>query len=130
MEPTASGIIPDLFAANAASLRRLARGLLAEEGEAEDVFQETWLELLRHPPRRSESLPGWLRAVLRNLARKRRRGEERRARREHAAARAEALEASRHLGEDLRAKLHDREPLIIRFEFGPGVSVMGRRRYF
>ena len=39
-------------------------------------------------------------------------------------------EVSRHLGEDLRARLQDREPLIIRFEFGPGVSVMGRRRYF
>ena len=93
MDRAASGVIPDLFAANAASLRRLARGLLADEGEAEDVFQETWLELLRRPPRRDVSLPGWLRAVLRNFARKRRRTEDRRARREHAAARAEATAA-------------------------------------
>jgi len=37
---------------------------------------------------------------------------------------------SPQLGEELGAKLHDRGPLIIRFDFSNGIGVMGRRRYF
>ena len=39
-------------------------------------------------------------------------------------------EVSPQLSDELREKLRENEPLIIRFEFGQGTSVVGRRRFF
>ena len=81
MSPTVS-ISRELILSHAGSLRRLARSLLADPHAAEDVLQETWLVAMQRPPGRldgHESLGGWLRAVVRSLALKRRRGESRRA---------------------------------------------------
>jgi RNA polymerase sigma-70 factor (ECF subfamily) len=90
--------ITDLFAENAVWMRRLARSLLADESRAEDALQDTWLELLRHPPRETASIRGWLATVVRNLARKQHRQEERRSRREHSVARAEpTMDESREI---------------------------------
>ena len=96
MSPTVS-ISRELILSHAGSLRRLARSLLADPHAAEDVLQETWLVAMQRPPGRldgHESLGGWLRAVVRSLALKRRRGESRRDRRERAAARPESLSAA------------------------------------
>jgi len=70
------------------ALRALARGLLSDAHAAEDVAQEAWLAALQRGER-AASLPGWFAGVVRNLAGKRRRGEERRSRRERDSARAE-----------------------------------------
>lgn len=81
---------------NAEWLRRLARRLVRDDGEAEDVLQEAWIAArgTERPP----GVPGatWLAGFVRNAARGRRRTEARRAVRERAAARDEAtVSASR-----------------------------------
>jgi RNA polymerase sigma factor (sigma-70 family) len=51
-------------------LRRLARRLVRDEEEAQDLAQETWLAALRNPPRDGERRQ-WLRATARKLAARR-----------------------------------------------------------
>jgi len=86
--------LPALLA-DAAWVHRLARVLIRDAGAAEDVAQETLVAALERggpaPSRR------WLVAVLRNRVRLLYRGRTRRAARERAAARAEALEATSEL---------------------------------
>jgi len=72
-------------------LRRLARGLVAGEGEADDLVQETWLVALRHPPRAGGSPRPWLARVARRLASNFRRSRARRTAHEEGAVRAERL---------------------------------------
>jgi len=74
-------------------VRAVVRGVLLDEGQTQDVVQETWLTALRRPPRSEGALRPWLARVARNLARDRRRGDGRRARREQAAARPERVES-------------------------------------
>ncbi len=73
---------------------RLARRLMRDPGDAADLAQQTWLATLERPPRRGEALRAWLAAVTRRLAWKKRRGEGRRLRREHRAARLEVVPSS------------------------------------
>ncbi|MEY2745899.1 MAG: hypothetical protein RL112_941 [Planctomycetota bacterium] len=72
-------------------LRALARRLVADPSSADDVEQEVWRQALEAPPRDHANPRGWLAAVARNVARSLGRARARRARRELAAARAEAL---------------------------------------
>jgi RNA polymerase sigma factor (sigma-70 family) len=58
--------------------RRLARGLLGRDSEADDVVQEAWLSALRRPPDPSTPLEPWLRTVVRHHAANRVRQERRR----------------------------------------------------
>ncbi|HZT55510.1 MAG TPA: sigma-70 family RNA polymerase sigma factor, partial [Burkholderiaceae bacterium] len=58
---------------HAKALRRLASCLVGESA-ADDLVQETALEALQMPEARPRALQAWLRAVLRNLAGKHRRG--------------------------------------------------------
>ncbi|MEQ1892225.1 MAG: sigma-70 family RNA polymerase sigma factor, partial [Planctomycetota bacterium] len=69
-------------------LRRLATRLVRPE-EADEVVQEAFAAALGAPPRRHESLRGWLAIVVRNLARNRRREGARRLAREERVARLE-----------------------------------------
>jgi RNA polymerase sigma-70 factor (ECF subfamily) len=80
----------DELLAHGAFLRALARGLLRGEG-AEDVVQEAYARALERRPRQPRA---WLGRVVRNLALTSRIGSGRRARRERAAARAEAEPAA------------------------------------
>jgi RNA polymerase sigma-70 factor (ECF subfamily) len=75
---------------HAKALRALARDLVGEQ-DADDLAQETALQALRAPPARPGPIAAWLAAVARHLASKHRRANVRRARREAAAARVEAL---------------------------------------
>lgn len=68
-------------------LRRLARALVGDDHDADDVVQETWLRAER-AGRRARSR-GWLAKVTRNLGLNTRRGHARRRRREAEAAVAE-----------------------------------------
>ena len=72
-------------------VRGLARELVADAAEAEDVAQDALVSALEHPPREPGAWPAYLRALLRNAFLQRRRSGERRAVRERAGARAEAL---------------------------------------
>ena len=76
------------------SLRAIVRNLVRDDQAAEDVLQEARLESLRRPPDPCWPPGAWVRSVVRNLVRQRRRSEERRARRERAAARPEAVESA------------------------------------
>ncbi|TDJ65862.1 MAG: sigma-70 family RNA polymerase sigma factor [Planctomycetota bacterium] len=69
-------------------VRRLARRLVRDESQADDLCQETWLTAIRHPPAAGLPLRGFLAGVCRNLARQFGRGEARRAVHERDAARA------------------------------------------
>lgn len=76
--------------ANAAFVRGLAGALLRDPSTADDVAQDAHLAALSSPPDRPAGLRPWLVGVVRNLVRRRRRTEARRARREEVAARPEA----------------------------------------
>jgi len=92
-------ITPELLLEHADFVRGLARSLLANEAEAEDVVQETWIRALQTGPRRTEALGSWLRSVAHNLALKTLRSRERRRRREHNVAQAEAQPSTASLVE-------------------------------
>ncbi len=62
---------------------RLARRLVREEGEAEDLVQRTWVAALRHPPDSERGARAWIRKVLLNLARERHRRNKTREHHEH-----------------------------------------------
>jgi len=68
-----------------AFMRALARSLVLDAARADDVVQDAYVAALEHPPRRSKPLLGWLAKVVRNVAWKSRRSEERRVRHEVAA---------------------------------------------
>lgn len=86
MTPPSGGFQAGDIALHSAWMRRLARGLVGDDAAADDVVQEAWVRLAG---RRVQA--GYLAAVVRSLAGRRRRSERRRSRREHAAARHEAL---------------------------------------
>ena len=94
-EPSAEALL-----AHAGFLRALARSLLLDEGQAEDVVQEAYLAAIHRPPP-AGGARSWLAAVTRNLALKRLRTETRVRHREAAAARTGALPAA----DDVVAKL-------------------------
>lgn len=85
---------PEALLAHAGFLHRLARSLLFDEGQAEDVVQETMAVALRQRPRHASRLRSWLAGIARNLALKSLRAEARRRGRERGAARAEAYAAA------------------------------------
>ncbi|MCC6407504.1 MAG: sigma-70 family RNA polymerase sigma factor, partial [Planctomycetes bacterium] len=81
------------LAGHAEFVRRLARSLLAEGNDAEDVAQETARVALEHPPHGSD-VRGWFAAVARRLLGRERRSTQRRRRREEYAARPELQPAA------------------------------------
>ena len=49
-------------------VRLLARSLLSDESQVDDVVQDAWLKAYRSPPRRPGALRQWLATVTRRLA--------------------------------------------------------------
>ncbi len=86
-------------------VRRLARTLVRDEARADDLEQQTWMAALKRPPH-GDTPKAWLGQVMRNLAARMRRGEGRVAKREHGAARPEALPATGDVVAE--AELHKR----------------------
>ncbi len=80
-------------------VRAIAHSLLSDEGEAEDVVQETWLTVLRHRPRISRNAQGWLRRVVTNRVRQDGRSAGRRAAREKLSARSERVPSAAEIAE-------------------------------
>jgi len=77
----------DELLAHAGWVRSLAAALVGDAASAEDLVQDTWLAALHRPPPPDVPPRPWLARIVRNLARNRWRGEERRKRREIDAAR-------------------------------------------
>ncbi len=116
--------------------RRLARRLAGEQ-RADDLVQDAWLAS-RKGTTPTGSVHAWVAAVLRNLARQMRRTESRRTRREHGAARREALpstgdlveraELSRRLASAMRALSEPyRSTVLLRHEGGLRSVEIARR---
>ena len=72
-------------------LNALARSLVRDPHESEDLTQETWLRALERPPRGTLMQRAWLRKVLTNFARQSHRSRERRSARERSAACSDQL---------------------------------------
>jgi RNA polymerase sigma-70 factor (ECF subfamily) len=83
-----------------AFVRRLAHELVSDAARADDIVQDAWVQALRSPPCVAAAARGWFRAVVRNLASRAARQEERRSSRELAVARSEAA-APAEIGERL-----------------------------
>ncbi len=90
MTPPNLPVTLEKLLAHRAWVRTVARSLVADENDADDVEQQTWAFALARPPRHGDSMRGWLGAVARNVAGKMGRGRARRERREaqHASERA------------------------------------------
>jgi RNA polymerase sigma factor (sigma-70 family) len=86
MSSPSSGFHADDVALHSEWMRRLARGLVGDASAADDVVQDVWTRLAGERVQ-----AGYLAAVVRSLAGRRRRSEQRRWRRERNAARDEAL---------------------------------------
>lgn len=98
---------PDLDALllEARWLEDLARRLVRDPNEADDVVQETFVAAMRSPPREG-SLRAWLAHVARNVVLERGRSESARARRERSVARREGFDGGSDALE--RAEAHQR----------------------
>ncbi len=93
-------------------LRRLARGLVQGDADADDLVQDAWVAALRSPPDDPARLGGWLRRTLRNLAIDRRDAAARRRGHENAVAQpAESSDPDPGRIETLRALLAEVEAL-------------------
>ncbi|MEZ6018270.1 MAG: sigma-70 family RNA polymerase sigma factor [Planctomycetota bacterium] len=95
--PADAGVTVDFLLGHAGFVRSLARRLLRDEAEVDDVVQETLTRALQNGPRRRESAASWFRAVVQNVAFKGHRSRSRRARRELEAAKPEALASTADL---------------------------------
>jgi len=71
--------------ANDAWIRSLARRLVGDQADADDVAQDAWVAALRNPPERIGSVAGWIGTVVRRIARSMQRDQIRRREREHSA---------------------------------------------
>lgn len=87
----------DRFLIHRAWVRRIARSMVLDENDADDLEQGAWLSVLRRPPRRGRSIRGWLFTALQHDFTDWRRSEECRIRRERAHARAIVVSSSEDL---------------------------------
>lgn len=86
MSATDRAVDPELLLAHAEGLHALARRLLRDANRADDVVQDAMLAAMRCAPPDGVPLGPWLVGIVRNLARMTRRGDARRAAREHLSA--------------------------------------------
>jgi RNA polymerase sigma-70 factor (ECF subfamily) len=124
---------------NRAWVRALARRLLADENDVDDVEQETWAAALRSGPDEPRALRSWLGVVAQRFALQRLRGRARRARREEDASSPERVdrtpaevvaEADAH-GHVVKAVLALEEPyrttVLLRYFEGLSIADVARK---
>jgi DNA-directed RNA polymerase specialized sigma24 family protein len=56
---------PEVLLRHTSWVQKLARSMIVDRNEAEDVIQDTWLAALRHPPRNRGNLRSWLAKIRR-----------------------------------------------------------------
>ena len=81
------------------AVRRLARRLVLDDDQADDVLQEACLATMERPPPKGVPLRAWLSGIVRNLAARRHRDEPRRLRREAAQAPRPPVEEPHEIAE-------------------------------
>jgi RNA polymerase sigma-70 factor (ECF subfamily) len=99
-------IDPEELLAHAGWVRALARSLLFDQQQVDDVVQQTWLVALGRPTARRGRLRPWLASIVRSQALHAGRADARRTRRERAAAAGEATRSTADLVAE--AELHRR----------------------
>ncbi|MHC4815486.1 MAG: sigma-70 family RNA polymerase sigma factor [Planctomycetota bacterium] len=138
MTPDPRKLDSDGLRAQTRSLRALARALVGDAHDADDVVQDAWLTALNRPPKRGWSLGSWLSGITRNRARQQTREQQRRARREHAAATPdvrppddsiERIDLLRHLLDQVRGLDEPyRSTILLRFFDGLSPKEVARRQ--
>src|SRR5262245_19481219 len=106
MEAESDSLHPDDLLAQLGWVRALARSLILDPDVTDDVLQEVCLLALQEAPRQARTGPrlrAWLATATRTLARHVRRADDRRARREQAAAAHEALPSTSDVAEQREA---------------------------
>lgn len=99
LDVDASRISPEALLAELDGVRRLARRLLRDAHEADDVAQDALAAAIERPPRSAAGLRAWFARVTRNFARQTIRRADRRAARERDAARAELVDGPERIAE-------------------------------
>ncbi len=94
----------DSLLAHTGWVRGLARRLAGNAADADDLEQETWLRMLRAPPRHATGVRAWIKVVLSNALRDRHRSEGRRTHRESTVAREDRVHSTARLVAE--AELH------------------------
>ena len=123
---------------HAAFLRALARGMLRDHQEAEDVVQDAFAAALDKEPADRHGVRAWLAGVVRNLARGSLRARRRRVRRERVAARpqtttptdevAERVEVQRRLAEAVSQLPEPGRTIVMRrFYEGQSAAAIAKR---
>ena len=84
---------------NTAWMRRLARSLVRDDFSADEVTQRALVLALQRPPTRADSLRGWLRTIVRNVAYRLHRDETRRRDWESSACRESSVPSPGELAE-------------------------------
>jgi RNA polymerase sigma factor (sigma-70 family) len=97
MNDDASPVPLDRLLAHREWVRRVARAMVRDENDADDLEQGIWLEALQRTPRVRRSIRGWLFTALRRDATDARRSDGSRAHREALQAKAEAVPSAEEL---------------------------------
>ena len=129
---------PERLDAEMRRARALARALVGDEHDGDDVAQQAWVTALTRPPREGWSLRNWLTGIIRNHARHQGRAERRRIRREVVAAASndshaiddtiEQLDLLRHvLGQVRQLDEPYRSTILLRFVSGHDPAEVARR---
>ena len=90
---------PDEILSQTGWIRALARALLLDQHQVDDVVQTTMVRALMNPPRRGVNLRAWLAVVTRNTVRQSARSNRRRFEREQRSARPERIPSTEELVE-------------------------------
>lgn len=96
---------PDARLLEAAWIRPLARHLVFDGNEVDDVIQDAWVKLLEARPGSIVDPKRWFASALRGVAANKARGNRSRTAREKATARAESVEAQAECHQDLVAQV-------------------------
>lgn len=107
--PTNPAVPTDELLHHRSFVRSLARGLVGDGALADDLEQEAWRKALERPPREASGVRAWFATVLRHLAGREARAGRRRAYREQAAARPEAVVGAAQMHE----RLHLEKALVL-----------------
>lgn len=107
--PTNPAVPTDELLRHRSFVRSLARGLVGDGALADDLEQEAWRKALERPPREASAVRTWFATVVRRLAGREARAGQRRASREQAAARPEAVAGAAQMHE----RLHLEKALVL-----------------